>query len=174
MEKKKISKSPFIFACILLIGFIFTRFYSFPIVYGQSMESNLNGGDVLLMEKTAYKSIEDIDRFDVVVVKKDDGKLIIKRVIGLPGEKILIKDGYIYINGEKLEESYGRELIKDGGMASSELAIPDDMVFVMGDNRNYSLDSRKEGCFGLDHILGKCGSFLFNFSGNDKKVGQKI
>ena len=162
MKKKNIKY--ILLGTAILSCFIMTRFIAFPTVYGHSMEPNYYAGDVLYMDKTAYKS-GDINRFDVVVAKAD-GLLIIKRIIGLPGEKIYIdKEGNIYINDEILKEKYGREIIKDAGIAGKEYEIPEDSVFLMGDNRNASDDSRVFGAVKTNDILGRCNKYLFNIKG---------
>ena len=74
--------------------------------------------------------------------KYEEDTYYIKRIIGLPGETVQIADGEIYINGEVLEESYGREVMQDAGLAAEPITLGDDEYFVLGDNRNYSSDSR--------------------------------
>ena len=81
----------------------------------------------------------------------------IKRVIGLPGEELEIKDGDVYINGEKLEETYLKEGLKTSLQNESlnHFTVPEGTIFVMGDNREYSIDSRTFGCVPLEKIEGK-------------------
>ncbi len=165
----------FIVCPVIVIGtMILTHFISFPVVYGRSMESNFHEGDTLLLNRTLYKSIDDIKRYDVVVVKPDDGFLIIKRVIGLPGETLQITDGETYINGEKIDDAYRLEKTEDPGVAGDGIVIPDDCIFVMGDNRNESQDSRAIGPVSFKQIWGKCEKFLFNLKGSDKNPGDEI
>ncbi len=152
----------FIAPFILIVSIVSSRFISFPIVYGQSMENNFHDGDILLLNKMVYKSIEDIERFDVVVVRGSDGFLIIKRVIALPGETIQIIDGKTYINDIPLEDKYGKERIELPGIAKDPYLIPDDCIFVMGDNRNNSSDSREIGAVSYKNVLGKCTKYLAN------------
>lgn len=113
-------------------------------VIGSSMEPTLSDGDNLIVDKITYR-FKEPERFDIIVFPYQYTKntYYIKRIIGLPGEKIRIdEEGKIYINGEVLEEAYGREAIADAGMASEEITLADDEYFVMGDNRNDSADSR--------------------------------
>lgn len=113
-------------------------------VEGLSMNDTLNDQDRLLLNKFTYR-IRTLDRFDVVVFKYayDTDSDYIKRVIGLPGETVRIdSDGQIFINDELLEEDYGREVMKDPGIAEDGITLGADEYFVLGDNRNNSSDSR--------------------------------
>jgi signal peptidase I len=128
----------------LLITFVIQR----TEVDGHSMEPTLSDGDNLFVDKLSYR-FRDPERFDIIVFPFQYKKDIyyIKRIIGLPGETVQIDtDGNIYINGEILEESYGKEVIKPEniGRASEPITLGDDEYFVMGDNRNNSSDSRLE------------------------------
>ena len=123
----------------LIITFVGQRTH----VSGESMENTLDDGDQLIVDKLTYR-FHDPERFDIIVFpfRYKDHTYYIKRIIGLPGETVQIADGEIYINGEVLEESYGREVMQDAGLAAEPITLGDDEYFVLGDNRNYSSDSR--------------------------------
>jgi signal peptidase I len=113
-------------------------------VSGHSMENTLSHNDHLLVDKISYR-FKDPERFDIIVFpfQYDRDTYYIKRIIGLPGETVQIDyDGNIYIDGEILKESYGKEVIQNPGRASEPITLGDDEYFVMGDNRNNSSDSR--------------------------------
>ncbi len=117
-------------------------------VSGESMEATLADGDNLIVDKISYR-FRDPQRFDIIVFpfQYQEDTLFIKRIIGLPGETVQIgEDGTIYINGEVLKESYGREIISKDliGIAANPIVLGEDEYFVMGDNRNNSTDSRTE------------------------------
>ena len=113
-------------------------------VSGGSMETTLSDGDHLIVDKISYR-FDDPERFDIIVFpfQYDKETYYIKRIIGLPGETVQIDEsGNIYIDGEVLEEDYGREVIQNPGRASEPILLGEDEYFVMGDNRNNSSDSR--------------------------------
>ena len=113
-------------------------------VSGQSMEYTLQDKDNLIVDKITYR-FNDPKRFDIIVFPyklATEKTYYIKRIIGLPGETVQITDGVIYINGEELVESYGKEVMKDAGVAAEPITLGDDEYFVLGDNRNWSTDSR--------------------------------
>lgn len=113
-------------------------------VSGSSMETTLSDGDHLIVDKISYR-FENPERFDIIVFpfQYDTDTYYIKRIIGMPGETVQIDEsGNIYIDGEVLEESYGREVIQSPGRASDPILLGEDEYFVMGDNRNNSSDSR--------------------------------
>ena len=119
----------------------------------------LHNKDQLMMDKLSYR-IHDPERFDIVVfpvVRDGKEEYYIKRVIGLPGETVQIIDGYVYINGEKLGENYGAEVMNDAGRAAEPITLGDDEYFVLGDNRNRSDDSRYENVENLkrEKIVGR-------------------
>lgn len=123
----------------LIIHYVGQRTY----VSGSSMENTLSDGDNLIVDKITYR-FSDPKRYDIIVFpyQYEDNTYFIKRIIGLPGETVQIVDGTIYINGEVLDESYGREVMKNSGMAADPITLGDDEYFVLGDNRNDSTDSR--------------------------------
>ena len=130
-------------------------------VEGASMENTLHNGDNLIVDKLSYR-FHDPERFDIIVFpfQFQDNTYYIKRIIGLPGETVqIMDDGSIYINGEKLEDNYGMEVIKPEtiGRAAEPIELGDDEYFVMGDNRNNSSDSRTDmvGNITRENIIGK-------------------
>lgn len=130
-------------------------------VFGGSMETTLSNGDNLIVDKLTYR-FKDPQRFDIIVFpfQYEEDTYYIKRIIGMPGETVQIDlDGTIYIDGEALEENYGREIIKpeNVGIAIRPIVLGEDEYFVMGDNRNNSSDSRTEvvGNIQRDDIIGR-------------------
>lgn len=143
---------------LVLAGLIVTFVGQRTMVSGSSMENTLSDKDNLIVDKITYRFSEP-KRFDIIVFpyQYEKDTYYIKRIIGLPGETIQIVDGDILINGEVLEESYGRERIKSSGRASESITLGDDEYFVMGDNRNESADSREDdvGNIKRSNILGR-------------------
>ena len=113
-------------------------------VSGQSMETTLQDGDNLIVDKISYR-FHDPSRYDIIVFpyKYEENTFYIKRIIGLPGEIVQVKDGYTYIDGKKLtSDIYGREVMDEPGIAEEPIKLDSDEYFVLGDNRNHSQDSR--------------------------------
>ena len=127
-------------------------------VNGDSMNNTLENGDNLIVDKISYR-FKDPERFDIIVFpyQYQEDTYYIKRIIGLPGETVQIEDGAIYIDGEVLEESYGKEVMYNAGIASQPIELGEDEYFVLGDNRNNSRDSRDPsvGTIQKDQIIGK-------------------
>lgn len=152
-QKKFFSKKDILFFVgLFLCIYLFRSFFCPAIVDGASMEPTLYDGQYLL----TITNTKGIKRFDIAIMKakEQDNLIIVKRVIGLPGEEVEIRnDGSIYINGELLKEDYGKEVIQTG---FTKVTVPEGSYFVMGDNRNNSLDSRfKEiGCIPIEDIIG--------------------
>lgn len=111
------------------------------------MLNNLKENDIVIIDKT--KKI--FDRFDIVVLKNEEDELVVKRIIGLPGESIGCEDGKVYINENILKETY----ISSKTSTFSIQKIPKDKYFVMGDNRSNSIDSRDYGTVKVEKIIGK-------------------
>ncbi len=136
-------------------------------VSGMSMEYTLSDGDNLIVDKISYR-FHDPERFDIIVFPffKEEETYYIKRIIGLPGETVQIgEDGAIFINGEELEESYGREVIQNPGAAAEPITLQEGEYFVLGDNRNASSDSRDPsvGMVKRENIIGRAWLRLYPF-----------
>lgn len=168
-ERKKAEKSKkreiTEYVIVLLAGISLALFVRFNVgqlimVNGPSMLPTFQHGDFAVTSKHAYKN-EKPKVGDVVVVKADalDGKKIIKRVVGVEGDTIEVTDGYLYRNGEKIEEDYIKEKILGD---AEKITVPKNHVFIMGDNRNNSADSRVIGPVPEEKILGKVVLELWN------------
>ena len=152
-KKELLSTGLYILGILLVTYLIITFVGQRTVVHGASMEPTLIGtddndpdktGDNLIVDKLTYR-FRDPARFDIIVFpyRYGDKDYYIKRIIGLPGERVRIDtEGNIYINGEILREGYGKEVIQNPGVAIEEIQLGIDEYFVMGDNRNNSADSR--------------------------------
>ena len=128
------------------------------VVDGLSMYDTLNDHDIVLINKIVMKT-NNINRFDIVVLKNnEDGDKIIKRIIGLPGEKIEYKDNKLYINGEEIEDNFKTNETTDFTAETKE-----NEYFVLGDNRELSKDSRYLGNFKKENIIGKVDFRFYPF-----------
>ena len=128
-------------------------------VVGSSMEPTLMGTDNLIVDKLSYRFV-DPDRYDIIVFpyRNGSGLYYIKRVIGLPGETVYINErGDVFVDGVKLEEDYIKEKANDAGLAATPIQLGEDEYFVLGDNRNNSMDSRsyEVGLVKRDEIIGR-------------------
>ena len=145
--------------------FLFQAFY----IPSASMEPTLSEGDRVLVNKVSY-DMHDVNRGDVIVFELDEDDIgpdgikdLIKRVIGLPGDVIESRDGVVYVNDRALEEPYLAEGMVTGdpeddrNPAIERQTVPDDHVFVLGDNRSNSADSRYpyRGPIPVDSIVGR-------------------
>ncbi len=127
------------------------------LVSGGSMEQTFSNGDYLLIDQMTYRFREP-ERGEVIVFRNDDGTYFIKRVIGLPGDTVVVSEGRVRISnaaspdGAVLEETYLSPDVTTSGTA--DITLGDDEYFVMGDNRPYSYDSRSWGALSGDEIIG--------------------
>jgi signal peptidase I len=137
------------FVIALLINFFLAQS---TYVYGHSMEPSLYTDQRLIVEKVSYK-LHPPRRGDIVVIDIDTSDVpLIKRVIGLPGETVTIRDNRVFIGDVPLEEDYLEDVVqRDYGPTE----VPAGHVFVMGDNRGASNDSRYFGAVSFDHVLGR-------------------
>lgn len=170
-KKKKNETWEWIKALLIAFGlaamiriFLFTPI----LVDGVSMMPTLADGDKMLVNKIGY-SIGEPERFDIVVFHAPEEKDYIKRIIGLPGDTLEYRDDILYINGEAIEESYldeykaeiselaGAPLTEDFTLEEKTQmkVVPEGHVFVLGDNRRKSKDSRMIGVVPFDEIIGK-------------------
>ena len=154
----KIIKELLPYIIVIILVLLFKKFFYAPIkVNGESMMNTLHDKDIMILDVIGYKT-KGLKRFDIVVVDEGD-ELIIKRVIGLPGEKVTYKNNVLYINGKKMKDNYGSKVTED-----FDEVVPKGKYFVMGDNRTNSMDSRVFGSFSKSKILGKTKMVIFPFS----------
>lgn len=141
-----------IIAVILIRTFIIT-----PVrVDGASMDQTLEDGQILLLYK-----LSNIDYGDIIVLDEEkEGEIIIKRIIGMPGDTVSINDNTVYVNDEKIEEDYAYGETSD----YEEITLGDDEYFILGDNRPISKDSRYFGPVKEDEIIGKVIFRLWPFN----------
>ena len=162
--KKNIIKEIFSYIVIILAVILFRTFLYSPIrVTGDSMIPTLYDGDIMILNKIGYR-INGLNRFDIVVVKYQNEK-IIKRVIGLPGDYVEYKYDILYINDKKVEETYKRDITNDFSLESLGYeVIPEGKYLVLGDNRGISKDSRIIGLVDKDDIQGYTNLIIFPFN----------
>ena len=151
------------YVVIVLVVILIRTFLFTPIrVSGSSMDPTLKDGYIMILNKIAK-----IDRFDIVVVKSSGSRpVLIKRVIGLPGETVEVRDGNLYINGKKTKDNYGKSITLD----FKSVKVPKGQYFVLGDNRVVSADSRIYGTIKKEDIKGTTKLIIFplNKIGNVK------
>jgi len=136
-------------------------------VDGGSMIPNLDNGQMLLVNRNAYEHVDlngsryypfdPPERGDIIVFDPptNSDKPYIKRVIGLPGEEVSFGDGHVFINGKPIEEGYIVDRTRCGRSDTCDVVVPPDSVFVLGDNRGNSQDSRVFGTVPVGNIIGK-------------------
>ena len=158
---KKFLKENLSFIIIIIIVILIRCFVVTPVrVNGSSMSPTLEEKDVLLLYK-----LSSLEREDIVVISKEfEGASLIKRIIGLPNEKIKCINGTIFINGKKYDDKYGYGITSD----FDEITLNSDEYFVMGDNRIVSKDSRMLGPIKENFIEGTTSIILYPFN----KIGK--
>lgn len=167
----------YIGAAVLITFFILHFVGQRTVVNGPSMQNTLHNGDNIILDKISYR-FHDPERFDIIVFPvENEEKNYIKRIIGLPGETVQIINGFVYItdeNGEarQLEESYGAEIMLDSEtgdyLTTAQIKLGEDEYFVLGDNRNNSIDSRRIGPIDRDIIIGRAWVRIYPFDAMGK------
>lgn len=152
----KIIKSLIPYIIIIIVVILVRTFIATPVrVNGSSMYPTLKGNEIMLLNKLGH-----INRFDIVVLKIDGREdNLIKRIIGLPGETVEIKDNDIYINDKKIEDKYGYGVTYN----IDKVTLKKDEYFILGDNRKISLDSRVFGTIHKDEIKGTTNFIMYPF-----------
>ena len=142
---------------IVVVIFIVMYVATVQQVVGPSMTPTFNDQDIVILNKLHYH-IFDIKRYDIVSLKYDGTKYLIKRVIGMPGDKVEYKNNKLYINGKVKKEDFLDKNVTTDDFSLTSLGyetIPKDMYLVLGDNREDSLDSREIGLISKEEIIGK-------------------
>ena len=154
---KRIIKELIPYIIIVVVVVLIRSFIATPVrVDGDSMNKTFKNGDILILYK-----LSKIKRFDVIVLHEEkDNEKIIKRVIGMPGDTVAIKDGEIYINDEKIDDEYAYGMTSD----YDRITLKSDEYFILGDNRLISKDSRYFGPIKEKEIKGKVIFRIFPFS----------
>lgn len=152
---------------IVVLTYVIRLFLIQPfIVDGQSMEPSFHNNDYLITEKVSFK-IRSPERGEIVIIHPPDNPEInyIKRIVGLPGDTIQVKDGFVYANHKRLDESY----LPSGDITATNkenysIILKDKEYFVMGDNRNHSRDSREIGPIPYQNIVSRIWLRLLPFN----------
>ena len=158
-----------VFGLAIVLAFVITLFIKPTLVSGDSMLPTIHENDYLIINKIGYK-IGEPKNGDVIVFKSDleknDGttKDLVKRIIGVAGDKVVIKDGKVYLNDKLLDETYLSEGMDTTG--DVDIVVPEGKLFVLGDNREVSLDSRYEqvGLVDVNDVEGKVLVRLYPFN----------
>ncbi len=161
---KKIIKNILSYVLIIVIAIIIKLFVFSPIkINGSSMSPTLEDGDIMIMNEIGYR-INGLERFDIAVATVD-GERLIKRVIGLPGEKVEYRDNNLYIDDKLIVENFKHGDTDDFSLYELNVeVVPENCYFLVGDNRGNSKDSRTIGFVHKSKIMGKTKLIVYPFS----------
>lgn len=168
-EKRELVK---VFSVSLAVALALTTFVRPTVVKGQSMEPTLEENDYLIVKSESLfgtpPKFGELIVFNSKVISKEGHRKLLKRVVGLPGDTIEVKEGKVYRNGMPLNEEYVKEDTTPGTV--EKFTVEENSVFVMGDNRAHSLDSRNSalGTIAYEDIIGTVKFRLFPFN----KIGK--
>ncbi|WP_174613276.1 signal peptidase I [Virgibacillus ihumii] len=175
MEKRKSEWFEWIKALLIAFALIFivrTFFFAPIVVDGPSMMPTLHDGDQMIVNKIIY-DVAEPERFDIVVFHASDKKDFIKRVVGLPGEHVAVKNDQLFIDGRKVKEPFIGQMKKGENTYTDDFKleelpggyeeIPEGYVLVLGDNRGNSTDSRILGLISMDQIVGTANLIYWPF-----------
>jgi len=169
---RRFIKEIYPYIVIIILVFLIKKFLVAPVrVIGPSMKDTLLNGDIMILNKINYR-INPIRRFDIVVIKYEKD-LIIKRIIGLPGDKVEHKDNKLYINDVYYEEHFLSTGTTTTPFTTKSISgfdvIPENCYLVLGDNREESKDSRIIGLINKKDIEGRASIIVFPFN----RIGNK-
>ena len=160
----------YLIVTVAVIVVLFKVIFQLSWVPSGSMETTIPTKSLLVGWRLPYLVSDPVPQRGSIVTFWDEemGHVLVKRVVGLPGETVSFEGGFVYINGEKLDEDY----LPVSGITQSEkdtFQVPEDCIFVMGDNRNHSTDSRdpRIGCVDKRYVLGKALQIVLPF----KRIG---
>ncbi|WP_067729763.1 signal peptidase I [Oceanobacillus damuensis] len=156
---------PIVVLAVVLAVILRSTLFASYVVDGESMEPTLYDGNLLMVNKIVY-DLKNVDRFDVIVFHANEEDDYVKRVIGLPGDEIEYKNDQLYVNGEHVKEDFLDAYVQASDsrpfttnfsleQTTGEEKVPEGHLFVMGDNRQDSLDSRSFGFISIDQLVGK-------------------
>lgn len=163
-KKNKVIGNILSYVLIIALALVIKKYVFSPVrVNGTSMSPTLENGYIMILNEIGYY-INGIDRFDIAVINYNGEKLI-KRVIGLPGEKVEYRNNQLYINDKVVEENFNHKDTADFSLEKLNVeVIPDDYYFVVGDNRINSKDSRIIGLIHKSKIMGKTNFVVYPFN----------
>ena len=151
-KKNRVKNIVLLLACVLVVFLLHTFVFLLVSVSGKSMLPTLKDRQIILVEKVSF-AVRKPARGDIVVFRDPRNKELVKRVMGLAGEKIEIKNGVVWINDTELSAEF--QFPSNEGSNMDACIVSENCYFLMGDNRDYSLDSREFGEVNMAQIIGR-------------------